>query len=141
MTTLGSLEKTLQDYQKKIDKRVSEICQKVANTVLESVVLNTPVDTSQALSNWQVTFLKPSAGTRTAYYVGSRGSTEAESASQTLAVGRNRIKLKSKGESLFISNQLDYILKLEYGNRFSKPGMFAAKAVQKGLEVLAKEKI
>lgn len=135
---LGSeLRKELRVIQKKIDFIVKD----VANTVLESLVDNTPVDTSQALSNWIVTIDGPGFGTRAAFVLGKGGSSKAASASQTVSVGKAVIGLKRPGESIFITNNLDYIEQLNAGTISAQPGQFVEKAVAAGLQKLAIAKL
>lgn len=100
----------------------------------------TPVDTSKAISNWQVSLGSPSKGTYPAYAEGKKGSTKDQSIGRALIEGNNMIERKKPEDDIYIHNDLDYIMKLEEGHSPQNSG-FVERAVQKGkaiAEVLGK---
>lgn len=109
MATLKSLANEMKRLDKKIATAANNIAKDVAVSVLTSLVKNTPVDTSQAISNWQVGLGYANYDNIPAYFEGVYGDTESESAAAALAVGKLLIKSKKPGEDLHITNGLDYI--------------------------------
>jgi hypothetical protein len=119
MATFGSLAAKLEKLAPLAGGGDATV-QKVAAAVLKDLVYATPVDTSKALSNWQVSVGVPPSADIPAYSVGKKGSTRNVSASQAIAAGLSAIASRKAGQSLFISNLTPYIKKLDNGN--GQPG-------------------
>jgi len=143
MATLKTLAKRLGRLEKEIQVSGNDIAKKVATVILEELVKSTPVDTSQALSNWQVGIGGPVPITRGPFVWGYRGSTQAASISQSLAHGLDRIKRKRPGEVLHITNNLDYIRDLNDGTTLSRtnPPGFVEYAIFMGSYALLNSKL
>ncbi len=90
----------------------------VAFRVLEQLVMATPVDTSQALSNWQVANAStgPITAPIPAYAEGIWGSTAGVSSAAAIRAGAAVIRLTPKmpGMPVVVSNVVDYIGELAY---------------------------
>ena len=107
-----------------------------ASKVLERLVLETPVDTSRALSNWQV-------GTGTAitqeiepYFPGRYGSTEVASSREAILVGEAILRFAREGEPIVLSNVVDYIYGLAYlGYSSQATGDWVKRAMQHGVRM------
>ena len=54
MATLQDLAKQMEAAAKELPGKVNEVAKKVATGITEYLATETPVDTSRALSNWQV---------------------------------------------------------------------------------------
>ena len=93
------------------------------------MVRNTPVDTSQALSNWQVGIGAPVHTTINPIVYGSYGSTQAQSAAGAIAKAKLQLASKRPGQPIFISNALHYIKELDAGTISKQPGGFVEKAM------------
>lgn len=115
MATFGSLATKLEKLAPRAGGS-SAPANKVAAAILQDLVYATPVDTSKALSNWQVNLDQPPATDIPAYSVGTRGSTRQASAAQTLAAGASVLAARKPGQKIFISNLTPYIGKLDSGD-------------------------
>lgn len=116
MTTLLGLQGVLNRHVERVKRDTNKVTKEVARTVLKSLTEKTPVDTSQAISNWQVGIMAPIIQTKGPILVGSRGSTYVPSSHQAYVIGNSVLMLRHFGEPIFISNHLDYIEDLNVGN-------------------------
>lgn len=142
------MARTLLDLANDLDKlnsRISESASKhAAETALAMVgelVYHTPVDTSKALSNWDLTLDAPANDPHGAYFKGEHGSTLSRSAAQALAVAKQTLKAKKPGQVIFIANNLPYIRKLNDGTHSKQPGGFVERAKLVGEKMKAKFKL
>lgn len=103
----------------------------VAGTLamLEEMVEVTPVDTTEALSNWQVNLNNPAADALPPHAPGHRGSTRGASADKTLAEGRAELQYKKPGQPIFMSNLAGHIAELDDGSSTQFPGGFIPRAL------------
>ena len=69
------LEKKAAAYEKKASKKAVD----AALAIVGDLLFETPVDTSRALSNWQVSLDAPINYSIQAYYMGDQGSTQVAS--------------------------------------------------------------
>lgn len=113
--TLSALARALRNTANTIKDDVTAITQKVTTYAVQRLIYETPVDTSQALSNWRVNVKFSITGTLPAYFVGSEGSTKSLSSSLALTFAKQQIMRKKYGMALSISNNLDYIVELNQG--------------------------
>lgn len=97
--------------------------------MLKEMVEITPVDTSEAISNWQVTLGAPTSGPRPPYHMGRRGSTRGPSASKALGEGLEELQYKQPGQSVFLSNTAPHIVDLDRGSSTQFAGGFVPHAV------------
>lgn len=128
MGTLLDLAKSLETKLSKIEQRNSARVVKVATAILQDLVYVTPVDTSKALSNWQIGIKSPPSGVLPPYTPGARGSTRSASASEAIAEGIQRLSTKLPGETVYISNLTPYIGELDKGSSAQFAGGFKARA-------------
>jgi hypothetical protein len=91
--------------------------QVTATSILESLVMATPVDTSKALSNWQLATTNPVNHPIEAYAPGRYGSTAALSMLATLRAGDVIAAQSRPGQEIVISNVVDYIHELAYEDK------------------------
>lgn len=132
MSDLRTLARRMAKLEKTLALEANRIAKTVATEMLKELVLGTPVDTSQALSNWQVGLGAGNYTTRLPFYFGSRGSTYGQSSAQAISVGMAQIKKKAPGQPLHLTNALDYIEALDDGTISRQPGGFVAKAMVAG---------
>ena len=128
--------KTLLDLAKRMDYLSVEIPKALSNNISQTSELlqvgltaHTPVDTSKALSNWVLTLEEPFDLDLDAYRLGSGGSTQNASIQEALTQGRQQLKLKKPGMPVFISNNADYIRKLNDGSSKQAPAGFIEREV------------
>lgn len=105
----------IEKYAKKLGVKVQKVKKTYAFALYSSIVKKTPVDTGRARANWNISVGKVDTSTTTA----TRKSPKPISSMP-----------EPKGdESIFISNNLDYITKLEYGGYPNPPKSKTGKTV------------
>lgn len=125
----------------KLKQAASEVAKNVALAIVKDLASVTPVDTSRAISNWQVEINEPVDDEIPAYFEGIGGSTQDSSEKATIADAKYVLKLKDPGEPIFISNVLPYIDALNNGSSQQEPRGFVERAIAVGREQLRKEKL
>lgn len=110
------------------DEKANNLKKKIATAVIQDLVLSTPVDTSQALSNWQITLSSPNAHRIDAIYPGRKGSTQDASSEAAIAIALKLIQSVKPGQSIFIQNVLPYIRRLNDGYSYQAPAGFVERA-------------
>ena len=142
------MARTLLDLANDVDKLGEKIAQsasdhavKTALTIVGDLVYHTPVDTSQALSNWDVTIGAPATDPHGPYSAGKHGSTQRQSAAQALAVAKETLKDKKPGQTIYIANNLPYIRRLNEGHSQQVPAGFVERALLLGRKMKASFKL
>lgn len=105
--------------------RLSIAC---AETVLFDLVKKTPVDTSNALSNWVISLGSLSGREIGPYFYGEKGSTYQQSYNYAYNIGKDELRMKKPNEPIFISNSVDYIVDLNNGKSQQEPAGFVHRA-------------
>jgi len=97
--------KDIENLSDRTIRKLNKIVKVAAMELFKSVIMMTPVDTGRAKGNWQCTMTKPADG-----IIDSEQSEEATIAKMM------EITLKSSiRKGIFLTNNLPYIQKLEYG--------------------------
>lgn len=111
--------------------RSRELTKFVALRMLEYLVDVTPVDTSQALSNWRVAVAGTGYGALPipAYVPGEGGSTKEASAQAAIAAGRAALKGAVVGKPIAIINVVPYIGRLNEGSSQQAPAGFVERSL------------
>lgn len=130
--SLKSLEGILNKKLKQIKEDASETAKATAIAIVEQLALDTPVDTSQALSNWQVSLNNPVSSEIGPYVGGEFGSSFGASFSATVNNARSVLASKKPSQPIYISNVLDYIADLNAGSSKQAPAGFVESAILKG---------
>lgn len=120
--TLLELQAACRNASKTIKPEVNELSKRVALLFAQRVIYETPVDTSQALSNWQVKVRYTPRGTIPAHFKGDAGSTYDQSTAVAIMAAYGEIQGKKYGQVVHITNNLKYIVELNSG----KSGQAAA---------------
>lgn len=97
----------LTEYAKKKNVEIKEVRRAYAFALYSSIVKKTPVDTGRARGNWNVS-------------VGSPDTSTTEN-TQPQFKSAESLPNPNGDETIFISNNLDYIEKLEYGGYPNPP--------------------
>lgn len=131
---LENLARDLESKAETIGEEVAHpVMKQIARATLKNLIFATPVDTSQALSNWNVSLgTVTNLAPRGPFVTGSRGSTQDISASQALSKGVGIINQSRPGERIFISNPVDYVVELNQGKSPQAAPGFIENAVQRG---------
>uniref|UniRef100_A0AAU7YTK6 Tail completion protein n=1 Tax=Stenotrophomonas phage vB_SmaS_QH3 TaxID=3229738 RepID=A0AAU7YTK6_9CAUD len=139
--SLLDLANSLERKAKAIEEAASQTAVDTALAIVGDLAYKTPVDTSQALSNWQVTLDSPATGSISPHYPGLQGSTQRASAAETLNLAKAVLKTKKPGQAIYITNNLPYIKRLNDGYSAQAPAGFVERAVLIGRKMLSKFKI
>lgn len=113
--SLGALARALSAAPATLKAEQNKISQYVAKYAIQRLIYETPVDTSQALSNWQVNLHTHTNIKLPAYFYGEYGTTQGISASTALGAAYQQIARKKYGMALVLYNNLTYINKLNAG--------------------------
>ncbi|MES2180724.1 MAG: hypothetical protein V4493_01320 [Pseudomonadota bacterium] len=102
----------------------------VAATLVTLNVLyeRTPVDTSAAVSNWQVSLNSPISGFISPYVPGFLGYTASASIAIAKQVAIGILQNKKPGQVIYITNNAPYIRGLNSGTSKQDPGGFVEAA-------------
>lgn len=84
----------------------------------------TPVDTSTALSNWQVSIGTPARDFIAAHNYGAFGSTAFVSIMDTYQLAKIAAERGQPGQSYWLSNNTPYIIDLNQGTSRQAPSMY-----------------
>lgn len=134
---------SLRDFSRRIRLRAAEVDTGVNRVVRETallidrdLVLGTPVDTGRARANWQVNVGSPETESIPAYVGGAKGSTGAANAQAAIAQGEAAIGARQPGQSIFISNNLPYIARLNDGYSAQAPAGFVQTTIQRAVDFI-----
>jgi hypothetical protein len=141
MPTIADLAARIALAQQNVRVETIRVVKEVAVEIVNTLVDNTPVDTSQALSNWQLSIGGPIQSTRPAIAVGKFGSTRAISATATKAEGAGNVQGFVIGIPIHITNNLPYIQGLNDGTISRQPSGFVQKAMLVGRDHLKLVKV
>ena len=139
MGNLLDLANRLDRIGPQVEEAVNERKKDVALALVSELVWVTPVDTSKALSNWQVDtegFLLDSID---AHFPGEKGSTQRASALEAIAAAKRELEHARPGKALLIFNNVPYIRRLNEGYSAQAPAGFVEKAIVVARRVAAKK--
>ncbi len=123
------------------ERVVDQLLREVALIADRELVLQTPVDTGRARSNWIVAVGEPATQIIEPYSPGSKGSSGSENANAAIAQGVAVIGLRRSGETISISNNLPYIGLLNAGSSAQAPAQFVQAAVQRALAAVLRVRV
>lgn len=132
MSTLHDLAERLRKQAADQPKDASDAAVRLATIIVELLVNDTPVDSSKALSSWEVGVGNVPTGLSEPHFLGSHGSTAAESAAVALQLARAILATKQPGQVITISNAQPYIRRLNEGYSTQAPAGFVERAVAVG---------
>lgn len=98
----------------------------------DNLVDHTPVDTSEAESNWQASLNGPPLAPLPAIYEGELGSTAEASAREAKAHIARTLKDKLPGEPVWLSNLAEHIGELNDGKSNQEPRGFVERGELRG---------
>lgn len=138
---LLDLATSLEKKAKAIDEAASKLAVDTALTIVGDLAFKTPVDTSQALSNWIVTLETPSSDKIKPHFPGEGGSTQRASAAETINQARAILAKKKPGQKIYITNNLPYIRRLNDGYSKQATAGFVERSVLIGRKMRKNFKI
>lgn len=139
--TLLDLAERLEKSAASLEDQASGVAVSTALAIVDNLSQVTPVDTSKAISNWQVTLGSPSAGEIPAHVEGFAGSTYSISGRATRNLARFDLQQKRPGVKIFVSNAAPYINDLNNGSSKQEAAGFVERAVIIGKQVVKNSRI
>lgn len=113
-----------------VEARASDLVKRTALHVHHELVMNTPVDTGQARSNWLVTLNHVASGTIPSLVPGTLGSTRGRVAQASIMQGLIALDSYHQGDTVFITSNLDYIQQLNRGSSPQAAPRYVNRAVE-----------
>jgi hypothetical protein len=137
MATLTDLATRMQAIAEVIPKNVNELKKKIVRTIVVDLVYVTPVDTSNALSKWTVDKSPITDRSFSPYFLGYKGSTQAQSAQEAVRDADQVLAGVKPGVPVYVGNAAPYIRKLnDEGSSRQEPAGFAQRAFLLGRKQL-----
>lgn len=142
MATLGEFGDNMIRMSVRVEANVNRKVRRLALLILSELVIQTPVDTGRARSNWIVGLGgPPDAINEDPYVPGEGGSTDAANANAAIAAGTAAVSDREPGQTIYLSNNAPYIEKLNQGWSAQAPAGFIQAAVQHGVKRSRGDKI
>jgi hypothetical protein len=135
--TLADLANRMQTLAERVPLSGNRVAVQVATALEQQLVVETPVDTSKALSNWQVATGEQPQAPIPPYFAGLQGSTRASSAEAAINAANAALRAKKPGSSVWVSNLLPYIQRLNQGWSKQAPAGYVDAAIIKAQLVIA----
>lgn len=141
MGTLLDLASRMQKLKADLPKQVSLCCVQTALKLEWFLLIETPVDTSNALSNWQGSLDEPINVEITPYVPGSMGLTKLQSANEAYQVLVQKLANKKPGQIIYLSNNAPYIKDLNNGTSKQAPAGFVESCVMQAKQFIKEYKM
>lgn len=125
----------------KIEEGANNVAILVVKAIDRDVVPHTPVDTTEALSNWQAELNRPAGFPLPAIYPGSHGSTAPASQAAAISHVDRVLADKKPGDPVFLSNLAKHIVYLNNGSSSQEPKGFVERATLIGRLTARKSKL
>lgn len=132
MAGLAELERWCNDLPVRIDRAANTLAKQVTQAIGSDAIDHTPVDTSEAESNWQASLNGPPTFPLPPIYEGERGSTAAQSAKAAKDHIKRTLAEKQPGEKVYLCNVAEHIVDLNNGTSKQEPAGFVERAELKG---------
>lgn len=130
--TLKKFAENMRIRAKKNPEIASKLAANVAYVIVTKAAVFTPVDTSQAMSNWVVSLDTPFKGEIPAHNKGQNGDTRWQSFDTVESLARYVLESKRAGQTIYITNNSDHILELNDGSSKQQAANFIQKAIYWG---------
>lgn len=132
MANGSDFEKRMRRHGRNIENNAVTMVRRATLAIDTALVLATPVDTGRARANWQASLNAPPGGEIPAYSAGTAGSTAALNAREAIAQAEGVAKRSRPGDSIWLTNNLPYIGRLNEGSSAQAPAGFVQTAVLVG---------
>jgi Bacteriophage HK97-gp10, putative tail-component len=133
--------KRMTGLSKTVEKQANAVTQGVATELLQQLVVETPIDTGKAKSNWLVGVTVNPTEVLEPRVPGEKGSTSQSTIAATIEEGKARIALRKTNQDIYIANNVDYIGSLNNGTSKQAPSNFVQKSVYLAADSLKKAKV
>ncbi len=132
MASLKEFSKRIQQVGKEVEVNTNKAVKQTASLAQQVVILSTPVDTGRARGNWIANAGSP---------ITSPSELLSKSGAESIAANYAVIQQTKLGESVYISNNLPYINRLNDGYSAQAPAGFVQKAVQPAISAIRQVKL
>lgn len=133
MDSLNDLTRKMKTVADQVVARVERTQRAVALEITKDLVLNTPVDTGRARSNWQANMRMPRTNVIEPLDPGSQlGINENANASIAISRANEEIAKHQPHEDIWITNNVKYIGFLNDGSSTQTPKLFVERAIKRG---------
>lgn len=139
--TLLDLAKRMEQLPTKIEEGANNVAVAVVKAIDRDVVPHTPVDTTEAVSNWQASLNGPASFELPPIYPGQGGSTAPASQAAAISHVDRTVADKKPGQPVFLSNLAPHIVKLNDGSSTQEPKGFVERATLVGRLTARREKL
>jgi hypothetical protein len=127
--SLSQFATSIEARAKRVETYGNDLAIAGSKAMLKIMAEDTPVDTSEALSNWQAGAGSAPQGPIPPHATGSHGSTRETSLSEAITLADAIIQTKTPGQPLFISNTAKHIVDLDIGTSKQFAGGFVAQGL------------
>lgn len=124
-----------------LEDGLNRVAKEVAVSLIDDLIMMTPVDTSKALSNWRAGQAYPLTDEIDAHVPGNFGSTRGLSASKASGDAKVNISKKEPGVTLYISNSAEYITELNNGSSKQAPAGFVEASVSRAKRTIKSKSV
>ena len=132
MADLLDLEKWCLDLPDRIEAGANELAKTVIRAIDVDLVEHTPVDTTEAVSNWQPGVAAAPDFPLPPIVPGVRGSTAPHSRAEAIAHVERALEDKDPGVSFYLTNVAEHIGLLNDGTSKQEPAGFVERGIRKG---------
>jgi hypothetical protein len=129
---LLELSRLCNDLPDQIEAAACELVRGTVRAIDHYLVEVTPVDTTEAVSNWQPGINSPPSVALPAIVFGSRGSTAPQSRREAIAHVDRALAEKRPGEAFYLSNLAEHIVDLNNGTSQQEPAGFVERGIRIG---------
>lgn len=135
MASLGEFNKRMKVTSLAIEGNVDKIVKKLALKIDSEVVIETPVDTGRARSAW-VVGISAANRSKPDFTEGKKKSTKSIVTREAIDRAKQTILARKKGQTIIISNNVNYIGDLNDGTSAQAPEMFVQMAIKRGINAV-----
>jgi hypothetical protein len=121
MKNISNLSKDIDLFEKALRRAANETAKTGTVQTIAMLASVTPVDTSEALSNWRASVGFPTSKSIEPYFKGDMGSTQGASLAATIAAAKLAVQNKKPGQNCFIVNSADHMPWLAGGGSGQQP--------------------
>lgn len=140
--SLSGFANNMRRRGRRVETQANRVKREVALIADREVVLETPVDTGRARSNWIVSLNAPVVTPREPYSPGEKlGKGERLNAQAAIQQGTERIVVAAPGQDIYISNNVNYIGRLNEGYSAQAPAGFVQSAVARAVAHVRKARL
>lgn len=132
MADLKTFAKRIRKIGSDIEFNVSATMRKTAVVANQTVILSTPVDTGRARGNWFASVGFP---------ITEETEEVDKSGSGIISANNSKISRQKLGETIYLSNNLSYIQKLNEGSSSQAPENFVGLAVKAAVNFIKRSKV